>query len=94
VYAPTHTFFDFFFLPWWIRKIGKQKMPIYEFICEECFEEFEELVGFNQSEIQLNCPACGSELIRKKVSSFAALGSSLRKQSTVASSSCGPGVST
>jgi putative FmdB family regulatory protein len=69
-------------------------MPIYEFICEDCFEEFEELVGFSQTEIELNCPACGSELIRKKISSFAALGSSQRKQSTVASSSCGPSVST
>ncbi len=69
-------------------------MPIYEFICEECFEEFEELVGFSQSEIDLNCPACGSELIRKKISSFAALGGASRTQTTVASSSCGSGHST
>ena len=69
-------------------------MPLYEFICEECFEEFEELVRFNQSEIELNCPVCGSELIRKKVSSFAALGSSSGKQSALAGSSCGPSGST
>jgi len=68
-------------------------MPIYEFICEECFEEFEKLVGFNQSEIELNCPTCGSELIRKKISSFASLAASTgRRQSTV--SSCGPTGST
>ena len=68
-------------------------MPIYEFICEECFEEFEELVGFNQSEIDLSCPVCGSELIRKKISSFASLGGG-SKQSMAASSSCGPTRST
>ena len=69
-------------------------MPIYEFICEECFEEFEKLVSFRQSEIDLNCPSCGSELIRKKISSFASLGGGSGKQSMVASSSCGPSHST
>jgi putative FmdB family regulatory protein len=70
-------------------------MPIYEFICEECFEEFEKLVGFNQSEIELDCPTCGSELIRKKISSFAAhAGGGGRRESTVSRSSCGPTGST
>jgi putative FmdB family regulatory protein len=68
-------------------------MPIYEFICEECFEEFEKLVGFKQSEIDLNCPSCGSDLIRKKISSFAALASGSRRESTVRSN-CGPSGST
>ena len=70
-------------------------MPIYEFICEECFEEFEKLVGFRQSEIDLNCPSCGSELIRKKISSFASLGGGDRRSASLSSQpSCGPTRST
>ena len=42
-------------------------------------------MGFSQSEIDLNCPACGSELIRKKISSFASLGGG-SMQSVAASS--------
>ena len=70
-------------------------MPIYEFICEECFEEFEKLVGFRQSEIELNCPACGSDLIRKKISNFASRGASDRRSASFSSqASCGPTRST
>ena len=69
-------------------------MPIYEFICEECFEEFEELVGFSQSEINFNCPSCSSELIRKKISSFAAHSSGGWRESSMSSSNCGPSGST
>lgn len=69
-------------------------MPIYEFICEECFEEFEKLVSFSQSEIEINCPTCGSELIRKKISSFAAVAGGSRRESTVSRSNCGPSGST
>lgn len=46
-------------------------MPIYEFQCQECGNPFEELV-FSSSKIsELTCPSCGSENIRKKMSTFA-----------------------
>jgi putative FmdB family regulatory protein len=45
-------------------------MPIYEFICEECGEIFEELVPSLQATKDVSCPACQSDLVRKLVSSF------------------------
>ena len=45
-------------------------MPIYEFVCTECGHPFEELVfGMNTSGVV--CPTCGSEQVKKKMSTFA-----------------------
>jgi putative FmdB family regulatory protein len=46
-------------------------MPIYEFICEQCGNEFEELVRSTSSS-DLLCPECHSEQVIKKMSTFAA----------------------
>jgi putative FmdB family regulatory protein len=47
-------------------------MPIYEFICEECDFEFEELLR-SAADIQtVTCPACLGEKVVKKISAFAA----------------------
>ena len=44
-------------------------MPIFEFICQDCERPFEELVfGFNVDGVV--CPSCGSEQVRKKMSTF------------------------
>ncbi|OPL17325.1 MAG: FmdB family transcriptional regulator [delta proteobacterium ML8_D] len=44
-------------------------MPIFEYICNECGEEFEELVLGSRADIK--CPKCDSLRAQKKVSSFA-----------------------
>ena len=41
-------------------------MPIYEYVCEDCKNNFEELVRGNDD--PTNCPACGSSAIRRKIS--------------------------
>jgi putative FmdB family regulatory protein len=47
-------------------------MPIYEFDCHACDEQFEELV-FNLSKLdQVDCPHCGSAEIQKRISLTAA----------------------
>ncbi len=47
----------------------RKSMPIYEFVCPKCGEEFEELVlGSNKSVI---CKKCGSPEVEKKMSAFA-----------------------
>ena len=45
-------------------------MPIYEFQCDQCQNEFEVLVI--NSETSVVCDKCGSEHITKKFSSFSA----------------------
>lgn len=47
-------------------------MPLYEFICEDCGETFEELVSSTQSINQVTCPFCKSDLVRKLISTFSA----------------------
>jgi putative FmdB family regulatory protein len=41
-------------------------MPIYEFECEECGGRFEELVA---ADAAVACPSCGSERVRRLLSS-------------------------
>ena len=46
-------------------------MPIFEFVCTDCDESFEELV-FSVSKIdEVVCPTCGGDKVRKKMSTFA-----------------------
>jgi putative FmdB family regulatory protein len=47
-------------------------MPLYEFICEDCGEIFEELVISAASSNQVTCPSCNSDLVRKLISTFSA----------------------
>ena len=41
-------------------------MPIYEYACEKCGDEFEELI-FHDGDL-VKCPACGSKKTRKLIS--------------------------
>ncbi len=47
-------------------------MPIYEFSCEKCSNDFETLVRSADWEGEVECPSCGSEEIEKRLSIFAA----------------------
>jgi putative FmdB family regulatory protein len=44
-------------------------MPIYEFQCSACGEDFEKLVLPGRSD-GVSCPACGSEAVVKQFSTF------------------------
>jgi putative FmdB family regulatory protein len=48
-------------------------MPVFEFQCESCQHEFEELV-MKRDEV-INCPRCGGDRSRKLMSAFAVTGS-------------------
>ena len=50
-------------------------MPIYEYVCNDCDQEFEKLVPFSQTEKAPICPQCQSENTKKKVSVFASAAS-------------------
>ena len=59
-------------------------MPIYEFVCERCEKEFEELVRSYSS--QATCPGCESTEVRRLLSTFSY--SSGSTYSSSAGSSC------
>ena len=50
-------------------------MPLYEYICRECGNEYEELVSLN-AETTPPCPSCSSENTEKKMSLFGSIGGS------------------
>ena len=47
-------------------------MPIFEFVCSDCGQPFEELLRSSSAIAEVTCPNCGSPDIRKKLSTFAA----------------------
>jgi putative FmdB family regulatory protein len=67
-------------------KYGKQAMPIYEYRCERCGEEFELLLP--SSGAAARCPGCSSAQVKKRFSLFAVTGSS-RQSGQGKSPSCG-----
>ncbi|MBI4825333.1 MAG: zinc ribbon domain-containing protein [Nitrospirae bacterium] len=65
-------------------------MPIYEYRCNECGEEFEKLVMGKDAAI--SCPKCDSKDVTKKLSVFGLSGSEKQAPSGCTScskSSCG-----
>ena len=49
-------------------------MPLYEYRCEACGEEFEKIVRFSEADITQSCPTCASRKTTKKISAAAAIG--------------------
>lgn len=60
-------------------------MPIYEFICNSCGHQFEELCKINFKLEEIECPECSKKDVKKKPSLFGQKGTS----SGGSSSSCG-----
>ncbi|MBN2456112.1 MAG: zinc ribbon domain-containing protein [Sedimentisphaerales bacterium] len=52
-------------------------MPMYEYTCNHCAQEFEELVSGNQV---VSCPACGSKKVVRKLSTFAPISGKMVKK--------------
>ena len=47
-------------------------MPIFEFVCRGCGQQFEDLMSFVQMEAgEASCPECGSKKVERSMSSFA-----------------------
>jgi putative FmdB family regulatory protein len=69
-------------------------MPIFEYVCAECGKPFEQLV-LNTSKVgEVTCPACHSQNITRKISTFASRfsgGSSSSFGNTFSSASCSTG---
>lgn len=46
-------------------------MPLFEFVCTSCNQPFEELVRSASAMDGVVCPVCGSQEVKKKISTFA-----------------------
>lgn len=66
-------------------------MPLYGFICDDCSQDFEELVMNSSKADQVICPTCGSHKVQRQLSMVAGLGSSGSGASSSASCSTGGG---
>ncbi len=56
-------------------------MPIYNYVCKECGENFDLLMGVTSERVEPKCRKCGSKNIEKILSSFS-VGSSKGKPSS------------
>lgn len=67
-------------------------MPIYEFDCYSCGNEFDKLVRSASAVSTVTCPSCESSNIKKKMSLFSSRnGSLLSTSATSSAASCSPG---
>ena len=53
-------------------------MPIYTYICDECGEQFDLLVGVTAQQEELKCKKCNSRNVRKTLSVFSVSGGSTK----------------
>jgi len=60
-------------------------MPIYEYRCNDCGEDFEKLVFGNAT---VRCPRCNSESVKKRLSTFGMRGVENKGGGTSGCSSC------
>ena len=68
-------------------------MPLFEFVCTNCDQPFEELVRSASAVAEVSCPTCGSPQVKKKLSTFASRttgASSFPLGNSSSASSCGP----
>ncbi len=64
-------------------------MPIYEYHCNECNTDFEQLVFSSSQADNIPCTKCGSTNVERKVSSIASTGASGSSAGEAAFSGCG-----
>ena len=62
-------------------------MPIYEFYCPKCKQDFEILISLNKTNT-VCCEICGNPNVQKKVSSFGIGGGTNRIKSTKSCVGC------
>jgi putative FmdB family regulatory protein len=63
-------------------------MPLYEYICSDCGNEFEKMMRFDQAGERPPCPRCTGKETRKKLSLFS---SGSQAGGVSSSGSCGSG---
>ena len=49
-------------------------MPLYEYTCSDCGEDFDKIVKFSEADLMPDCPECGEKNTSKKISAGAVIG--------------------
>ena len=65
-------------------------MPLYGFICQDCKDEFEELVLSSSQTEEVACPECKSENVSRTLSLVAALSRTGSSSASASSAACAP----
>ncbi len=65
-------------------------MPLYEFKCTDCGEEFEMMARFSEANHSPTCPTCLGLNTRKKISTIASRWNSLGGAAVTSGGSCAP----
>ncbi len=65
-------------------------MPLYEFHCDECDAEFEELLSGVHEADEVSCPGCGNEKVERLLSGFALRGAARGGSFATTSNGCSP----
>jgi putative FmdB family regulatory protein len=63
-------------------------MPIYEYKCESCGHDYEQIRRMDDADKDLSCPRCTSEGVTRQLSSFAAHGASGGSDGAAMPSAC------
>ena len=66
-------------------------MPIYEYTCQRCGHEFEQMVCMSRRDAVDACPICGIDAVERKISVFAASPGSPDPAPPTGCGRCGPG---
>jgi putative FmdB family regulatory protein len=83
-------FYNVFALPNKHILLEDLPMPLYGFECEDCQEEFEELVlSFSKSD-EVACPDCGSHNVARQLSLVAAIKTGSSAGFNMDNSACAP----
>jgi putative FmdB family regulatory protein len=51
-------------------------MPVYEYVCKQCNQEFEKVLTLTEHEKTVTCPYCGSREVAQAPAAFYAVTSS------------------
>jgi putative FmdB family regulatory protein len=68
----------------------KHAMPIYEYECTDCGEQFEKLVRMSTKESEVECPDCGAHHSKRMVSLMASLGRGGAAVGAASGAACAP----
>lgn len=63
-------------------------MPLYEYHCNQCGDEFEKMVRFSEADRSPTCPTCQSQDTHKKLSTVASFGQGVSGIASTSGSSC------